>query len=65
MSDGLPELFNSSREMFGYDRIQTEFHKVAEKSPERIIERLKSFTTEWTGKSEPDDDVTFVVIKVK
>ncbi len=65
MSDGLPELFNGKREMFGYDRVQTEFHKVAEKSPERIIERLKSFTTEWTGKSDPDDDVTFVVIKVK
>ena len=65
MSDGLPELFDSNKEMYGYDRVQTEFHKVAEKSPEKIIERLKSCTSEWIGKSDPDDDVTFVVIKVK
>jgi serine phosphatase RsbU (regulator of sigma subunit) len=65
LSDGLPELFNSQKEMFGYEKVQTEFHKVAEKSPEKIIERLKSCVFDWTGKSEPDDDVTFVVIKVK
>ena len=65
MSDGLPELFDSNKEMYGYDRVQTEFHKYAEKTPEKIIERLKTSASEWTGNSEPDDDITFVVIKIK
>ena len=65
MSDGFPELFNSESELYGYERVQTEFHKVAEKSPEDIIERLKISAADWAGDSDPNDDVTFVVIKVK
>lgn len=65
MSDGFPELFNNEKELYGYERVQNDFHKVAEKSPEQIIERLKANAFEWSGNSEPDDDVTFVVIKVK
>lgn len=65
MSDGYPELFNSEKELYGYERVQNDFHKVAEKSPEQIIERLKMNALEWTGNCEPDDDITFVVIKVK
>jgi len=65
MSDGFPELFNEEKELFGYDRVQTEFHKVADRSPEQIIDRLKSSASDWAGDSDPNDDVTFVVIKVK
>lgn len=65
MSDGFPELFNEKKELFGYERVQTEFHKVADKSPEQIIDRLKSSASDWAGDSDPNDDVTFVVIKVK
>ena len=65
MSDGFPELFNENRELYGYERVQNDFHKVAEKSPEQIIDRLKSNAAEWAGDIDPNDDVTFVVIKVK
>ncbi len=65
MSDGLPELFNNKKQMFGYDKVQTEFHKIAEKSPEEIIDRLKENAADWADNAEPDDDITFVVIKVK
>jgi serine phosphatase RsbU (regulator of sigma subunit) len=65
LSDGLPELFNHQNELFGYERVQTEFHKVAEKSPKEIIESLKSSAASWAGDTDPNDDVTFVVIKVK
>jgi serine phosphatase RsbU (regulator of sigma subunit) len=64
-SDGLPELFNKQREMFGYERAVQEFSKVAHKSPEEIIEELKTAGSNWVDGGEPDDDVTFVVIKVK
>ncbi len=64
-SDGLPELHNSNEEMFGYKRVRNVFEDVAEKSPEEIIEHLKSQGSKWVNDKDPDDDVTFVVIKVK
>ena len=64
-SDGLPELFNSNREMFSYERVVQEFSKCAHKSPEEIIDDLKTAGSDWVEDKIPDDDVTFVVIKVK
>jgi serine phosphatase RsbU (regulator of sigma subunit) len=65
LSDGLPELFNKDKEMFGYERVTQNFGKVASRSPEEIIDVLKTAGSDWVQDEEPDDDVTFVVIKVK
>jgi ligand-binding sensor domain-containing protein/serine phosphatase RsbU (regulator of sigma subunit) len=65
MSDGFPELQNQHIEMFGYKRAKNSFEEVAEKEPELIITYLKDVGSSWTSGKEPDDDVTFVVIKVK
>jgi len=65
LSDGLPELFNHNKEMFGYERVIDLLDKHSEKSPDEIIETLKLNATEWAGELESDDDITFVVIKVK
>ena len=64
-SDGLPELFDKDKNMFGYDQVTKAFSEVADRSPEEIIEHLNKIGSYWIGNSEPDDDVTFVVIKVK
>jgi serine phosphatase RsbU (regulator of sigma subunit) len=64
-SDGLPELTNDNNEMYGYDRTKTEFYSVGEKEPEKIVEHLKDSASQWVNGKDPDDDVTFVVIKVK
>jgi len=65
MSDGFPELNNQDNEMFGYKRARNSFEEVADKEPEKIIEYLKNEGNRWSDSKEPDDDVTFVVIKVK
>jgi serine phosphatase RsbU (regulator of sigma subunit) len=65
MSDGLPELPNGNSEMYGYDRIMNEFKLVGRKTPEKIIDHLKKSAAKWTTGNDPDDDITFVVIKVK
>jgi len=65
LSDGLPELMNDNNEMYGYDRIKTEYQSVGEKEPEEIVNHLKNSASEWANGKDPDDDVTFVVIKVK
>lgn len=65
MSDGFPELQNVNKEQYGYKRARNSFEEVAEKNSEQIIDYLKNEADRWSEGKEPEDDVTFVVIKVK
>jgi serine phosphatase RsbU (regulator of sigma subunit)/ligand-binding sensor domain-containing protein len=65
MSDGFPELMNGEQEMIGFQRTREQFEKIADQSPEDIISELKEIGSNWANDKDPDDDVTFVVIKVK
>jgi serine phosphatase RsbU (regulator of sigma subunit) len=65
LSDGLPELKNLKNEQYSYNKVKEEFRSSAEKSPDEIVEHLKNSASQWSKGTEPDDDVTFVVIKVK
>ena len=65
MSDGFPELVNDEKEMFGYKQARNLFEDLAEKSPDDIISKLKEEGSKWVKDQDPNDDVTFVVIKVK
>ncbi|MCG6960664.1 SpoIIE family protein phosphatase, partial [bacterium BMS3Abin03] len=65
MSDGFPELMNNNEEMFGYNRARKLFEELAAEAPEEIISKLKTAGSDWVKDKDPDDDVTFVVIKVK
>ncbi len=65
MSDGFPELLNTEGELYGYQRVRNTFENIAENTPEEIIDHLKDEGSNWVKDQEPDDDVTFVVIKVK
>jgi serine phosphatase RsbU (regulator of sigma subunit) len=65
LSDGLPELQNAHKEQYGYPRIKDSFEIVAEKESEEIINYYKNESSKWASGNDPDDDVTFVVIKVK
>ena len=64
MSDGFPELHNSSDELFGYERVYSTFAKAVEKEPEEIIKYLNEESVRWMEGKVLQDDVTFVVIKV-
>ncbi|MCA0445075.1 MAG: SpoIIE family protein phosphatase [Bacteroidetes bacterium] len=65
MSDGFPELKNNHDQLYGYKRARNSFEEVAEKEPEDIITYLKEEGSRWVNDNDPDDDVTFVVIKIK
>ena len=65
LSDGYPELANADNEQIGYERLQNQLLKIANDKPEEIIKYFKNFCSEWVNDKDPDDDVTFVVIKVK
>jgi serine phosphatase RsbU (regulator of sigma subunit) len=65
LTDGFPELQNENEELYGYERVINSFKNVADKTPNEIIGHLKDEGKKWVKDIEPDDDVTFVVIKVK
>ena len=65
LTDGFPELQNKNEELYGYEKLEKSFEKVVEKSPNEIINYLKDEGSKWVEDEDPDDDVTFVVIKVK
>ena len=65
LSDGLPELQNEQNEHYGYTRVKGALKRSAEKEPEEIINYFKNESSKWVNGKDPDDDVTFVIIKVK
>jgi len=65
MSDGFPELFNNKNEMLGFERIPELLKESGKKSPEEIIKHFTDTASEWLNGTRQQDDMTFVVFKVK
>jgi serine phosphatase RsbU (regulator of sigma subunit) len=64
MSDGLPERFNRTGEMFDYSRTMETLARAAALAPREIIERLVDAGEAWAEGRPQDDDITFVAVKV-
>jgi len=64
MSDGLPELFNEKREMFGYEKVKEILLRHADKKAAGINNELFKAAEQWRGSRAQDDDMTFVIIKI-
>ncbi len=65
LTDGLPELQNGNDEMYGYERLKNMFEKNALKSADKIVESLKDECSKWADHKDPEDDVSFIVLKFK
>jgi sigma-B regulation protein RsbU (phosphoserine phosphatase) len=65
LTDGLPEQMNHHEEMFDYGRLKTVFHDNINNTPDSIIEKLVEAGDSWMGGRNQDDDITFVIIRVK
>ncbi len=65
MSDGLPERLNDQDEELGYPRTQALFLEVAERTPEEICQHLVRGGEEWASGRPQDDDITFVILKIR
>ena len=65
MSDGFPEMFNEAGEMLADETAKNLLAEIAAESPQEIIKRFVEAGEKWAGTRPPDDDVTFVVLKVK
>lgn len=65
MSDGLPELQDGTGEPFGYVRVRALFESLGGRTPDEIIAGLIEAARRWTGGKPPNDDMTFVVVRVQ
>jgi serine phosphatase RsbU (regulator of sigma subunit) len=66
MSDGFPELLNESGQQLGYAAAQQEFAAAAPADVAGgVIDALSAAARRWHGEQPPNDDVTFVVVRVR
>ncbi|MEJ2052949.1 MAG: two-component regulator propeller domain-containing protein [Calditrichaceae bacterium] len=65
LTDGLPEIMNSQSEMFDYSQVKNHFNTLIENSPKCIIEKLVEAGDSWMNGGVQEDDISFVVIRLK
>ena len=65
MSDGFAERRNANKEVYGWVKGKELLTNISHLGSEQIIEELVKAGDEWGGDRQQDDDITFVVIKVK
>jgi sigma-B regulation protein RsbU (phosphoserine phosphatase) len=65
MSDGYPERFNSKNEMLDYGSAKSVLLEIAILPPQDIIDVFVKIADKWAEGRAQDDDMTFVVMKVK
>lgn len=65
MSDGFPERHNRTGDPFGYDRTADVFATAADRPAPALIEHLCREAQAWAEGHPAEDDLTFVVLKVR
>lgn len=63
MTDGFPELTNSTGEMIGYENVNSLFSNSAMSSPQKLIEQLNGHAKNWLNGIPQNDDITFFALK--
>ena len=65
ITDGFPELVNAAGHQLGYSVAMDEFRGAAQgKSADDVIASLTDSVRNWHGDQAPNDDVTFVVVRM-
>ena len=63
-TDGLSETFNRDGEMFGKKRLCNLIRLYAHLSAAELIQKIEAELIRFRGESSPEDDYTFVIVKV-
>jgi len=64
LTDGLWEAFNRDGEMFGKNRVRNLVRRFANLSAAELSERINAELSRFLDAKSPDDDLTFVIVKV-
>ncbi len=62
-TDGIVEATGKTEEQYGYNRFKNHLSEMANEKPENIMGKLLKEYEKWEDGTEPDDDVTLVVLK--
>jgi hypothetical protein len=65
LTDGLPELFNRDKYMFGYDRTEEIFRNNATLKPQMIIGQFEKKISDWLQGAQQNDDITILILQRK
>ena len=65
MTDGFTERFNEKNEMLDFEDCKDIFIRNVKSEAGEIINQLVAEGERWGGDRSQEDDITFVVIKVK
>lgn len=65
MSDGFPELRGDSGERLGYEQSVKVVAEAAGQPAEQVLAHLMKTARTWCNGTSPEDDITFIVLKVK
>jgi serine/threonine protein phosphatase PrpC len=63
LTDGLPELFNKQKEMFGYEKIREILLESNQNSVKEILDEIKIKASDWNNHQQ--DDITLLIIRKK
>lgn len=64
LTDGLWETFNKDREMFGMQRVQDMIRRYAHLPAKEIGQKIIEEMIAFRGEERPEDDLTFVIVKL-
>lgn len=65
LTDGFPELMNDAGQQLGYAAALDAFAEAAQRETAgEVIEALATFAARWHGDAPPNDDVTFVIVRL-
>ncbi len=65
MSDGFAERMNASKKIFGWNKGRELLAGINGSTSDEIIKEFEKASDEWGGIRPQDDDITFLVMKVK
>jgi sigma-B regulation protein RsbU (phosphoserine phosphatase) len=64
LTDGLWETFNKNGDMFGMPRVHELIRRHAHLPAQELSEKIIEEVTRFRGQERPEDDLTFVIVKV-
>lgn len=65
MSDGLTELFNNERDILSIENVEQILKGSGDMKAADVVNLLSRMIENWAGGKEPEDDITFLVLKYK
>ncbi len=65
LTDGFAERMNNKKEILGWDKGKELLERINDSTSDEIIKEFIKTSDMWGGQRQQDDDITFVVFKVK